>query len=71
MEPSAAAGILDLSLSILRRRSRATPKTSVKCSSTARAEMNYPNWSAEMNNIIYLVGLVVVVGLVLSFFGLR
>ncbi len=28
-------------------------------------------WSIVMNTIIYIVGLIVVVGLVLSFFGLR
>ena len=29
------------------------------------------NWEAKMNNVIYLVGLVVVVMAVLAFFGLR
>lgn len=30
-----------------------------------------PLWSTFMNTIIYIVGLIVVIGFVLSFFGLR
>ena len=35
-------------------------------------EVRYaPNWEAVVNNIIYIVGLVVIVIAVLAFFGLR
>ncbi len=41
------------------------------CTATVEIGLHENQWSIGMNNIIYIVGLVVVVVAVLSFFGLR
>jgi hypothetical protein len=41
------------------------------CTATGTIGLHERHWSIGMNNIIYIVGLVVVVIAVLSFFGLR
>jgi hypothetical protein len=53
---------------VLLRNRTASPRL---CTATGTIGLHERHWSIGMNNIIYIVGLVVVVIAVLSFFGLR